>query len=437
MDDIWIQIFIVLALILLNGLFSMSEMAVVSARKTRLQQKAEDGDPDAQMALKLAENPNRFLSTVQVGITLIGILSGAFGGATIAENLAAYLSLNPAIAPYAEGISVGLVVLTITYLSLVLGELVPKRLALNNAEKVAVNVAWLMNTLSIITTPIVRLLSFSTEVTLKLLRAKPSEEPAVTQEDLRDMLDQGTQEGVFQEAEQDMVERVFRMSARPISTLMTPRTEIIFIEHDASQDEILERIHQHPYSRFPVIRETSDNILGLVHARDLLLQRVTGASFDLQAALQAPLYVPETTPTLAALEQFKRAGAEIAVVIDEYGGVLGLVSLNDVLEAIVGDMTPESNQSEAEAIQREDGSWLFDGMILADDLKATLDMDELPEEEDRKYETLSGLMMSELGRIPCSGDHFQWQAYRFEVVDMDGRKVDKVLVTRIPEQKEE
>ncbi|MEN6409228.1 MAG: hemolysin family protein [Anaerolineaceae bacterium] len=424
-----IEILIVLLLILINGLFSMAEMAVVSARKNRLEQKAEDGNNGAARALELAENPNRFLSTVQIGITLIGILSGAFGGATIAGKIGQALSKVPWLARYSDGIGVAIVVLTITYLSLVLGELVPKQLALNNAEKVAAAIAPLMRTISRITTPLVSLLSGSTNLVLRMLQVHPSGEPDVTEDDLKSMLDQGTEEGIFEESEQDMVERIFRLSDRSISALMTPRTEIIFLDINATPEEIHQKITAHPFSRFPVIQGSTDNVIGMVEARDLLLQRVEGFHTDIRKALRQPVFIPETTAALDVLTRFKTSGSELAIVIDEYGGVLGLVSMNDILEAIVGEWVnvPEGGQEE-EAIRREDGSWLFDGLILIDDLKDYLDLDELPDEEEGNYETLSGLMMTRLGKIPISGDHFEWENYHFEVVDMDGRRVDKVLV---------
>jgi len=427
------EILIVLCLIALNGLFSLSEMAIVSARKSRLQQKAEDGDQKAIKALALAENPNRFLSTVQVGITLIGILSGAFGGATIARQIGFELSKIPRLAPYSEGIGVAIVVLLITYLSLVLGELVPKRLALNNAEQVAASVSPLMDTLSTITAPIVALLGGSTNLVLRLLNAHPSSEPEVTEDDLKSMLDQGTEEGIIEKVEQVMVERIFRMSDRNVSALMTPRTDVVFLDKDAAHEEIYEKIVLHPFSRFPVYTETPDNVIGIVKSRDLLLQRINNSAFDIQKVLQQPLFVPEPTPALTVLQQFKTSGAEIAVIIDEYGGVLGLVSINDILKAIIGDIAVPQGTNEPEATQREDGSWLFDGMILIDELKDYLGLDELPGEKDGNYETLSGLVMTQLGRVPVSGDHFEWDQYCFEVVDMDGRRVDKVLVSPLPQ----
>jgi putative hemolysin len=421
-------ILIVLLLILLNGLFNLSEFSIVSSRKIRLQQQAEDGDPRALKAIKLAENPSRFLSTVQIGITLIGILSGAFGGATLAEDLAVQLDKIAWLAPYSSGLSVAIVVFAITYLSLVLGELVPKRLALISAERVAVAVAPVLQFVARLATPVTWLLGASSDVVLRAMGAHPTQQPDVTEEDIKTMLDQGTEVGVFQEAEQDMVERIFRLGDRRVSALVTPRTDMVFLDIDSTQEEIHQKIAANPYSRYPVIQDSTDNIIGIAHARDLLLQCVEGPHFNLHNALHLPLYIPEATTALQALDRLKSSGVELAVVIDEYGGVLGIVSMNDILEAIVGEIATPQGEREPEAVQREDGSWLFDGMILVDELKELLKLDELPEEHEGRYETLGGLMMAELGRVPTSGDHFVWQGYRFEVMDMDGRRVDKVMV---------
>jgi len=425
------EIVIIFFLILLNGLFSMSEMAIISARKYRLEQEAEKGNKGAAKALALSDNPNRFLSTVQIGITLIGILSGAFGGATISEEISKEISRVPVLVPYSDGLGVGIVVLVITYLSLVLGELVPKRLALSNAEKIAASVSSLMQVISKITTPIVALLSGSTNLILHLLGARSSSEEEVTEEDLKSILDQGTVSGIFEETEQDMVERIFRLGDRNINAFMTPRTDTIFLDIDAPADEIHRKITEHPFSRFPVIRGSMDNVIGIVQSRDLLLQRIGGKQYNIQTAMQQPLFIPESTSALDVLQDFRTTGIELAVIVDEYGGVLGLVSMNDIIEAIVGDVATPEGEQEKEAIQREDGSWLFDGKIHFDELKEILDISELPDEGEGDYETLSGLIMSQLGRIPMSGDYFDWAHYRFEVVDMDGRRVDKVMIYSI------
>ena len=425
----YFEILILLLLILINGLFSMSEIALISAKKNRLQQKAKKGSKPALAALELSEHPNRFLPTIQIGITLIGTLSGAFGGATIALHLSELFSRIPWLVTYSDALGVGVVVLIITYLSLVIGELVPKRIALNNAEKVALDVAPFMQAFSKISAPFVAILSKSTDFFIGLLKIRQSSEPTITEEDLISMLYQGKQVGVIEESEQNMVERIFRLSDRDVSAVMTPRTELIFLSIDASSDEILEKIAQYPFSRYPVYKESYDDLIGIVDSRDLLLQKVTKNEFNLHAVMEKPSFLPESTTALDALEFLRGSGVKVAVVIDEYGGVLGIAGINDILRAIVGTIKETDIEHEDEVVLRDDGSWLFDGMLQIDELKNYLGVDYLPEEEEQKYETLSGLMMNMLNRIPVAGDYFDWNDIRFEVMDMDGRRVDKVLVT--------
>jgi putative hemolysin len=431
MGNVSTTILIVVLLIFLNGVFAMSEMAIISARKTRLEQQVLNGSKGAKRALEMAENPNRFLSTVQVGITIIGILSGAFGGANIASKLALEFNKVAWLARYSQGLAVTTVVILIAYFSLVLGELVPKRLALAHSERIAAAMSPLMHFLSVVTTPIVGLLSVSTNAVLRFLGVGASTEPEVTEEDIKSMLDQGAEGGVIEEAEQDMVERIFRLNDRGVTALMTPRTDVVFLDVNSTQEEIHEQLSIHPFSRFPVIEGSNDNVIGIVRARELLLQCVNGPCFDMRKALLPVLFMPETTTALESLEKFKLEKTEVAMVIDEYGGGVGLISLDDILDAIVGDVVSPQGTDEAEAVQREDGSWLFDGMILVDDIKELLGVDEFPEEKEDHYETLNGLMMSRLERVPASGDHFEWDGYKFEVVDMDGRRVDKVLVSKL------
>jgi putative hemolysin len=425
------QITIVLLLIIANGLFAMSEMAIVSARKARLRQRAEEGDHKARAALELAETPNRFLSTAQIGITLIGILAGAFGGATLAEELGAYLGRIPPLKPYGEVIGLVIVVLATTYLSLVIGELVPKRLALNNPERIAAAIAAPMRALSVIAYPAVRLLSLSTELVLRILGIRPSAEPPITEEEIKLLLEQGTEAGVFQEVEQDMVESVLLLDERRAAGLMTPRPEVIWLDIEDSLDEVRRKMIASPYSRFPVCQGSLDNVLGEVEARDLLARSLCGEAFDLKSLLQKPLYVPETMPALKVLEAFKKSGTQMALVIDEYGSIQGLVTLKDILEAIVGDIPSAEELAEPQVVQREDGSWLLDGMLPVEELKELLGIGELPGEEQGLYQTTAGFVMTQLGRIPAAAEHFEWGGLRFEVMDMDGNRVDKVLVTPI------
>ena len=407
----------------------MSEIALISAKKNRLQAKASKGTKRAAVALELSEHPNRFLSTIQIGITLVGTLSGAFGGATVALHLSGALSKIPRLDPYSDALGVGIVVLVITYLSLVVGELVPKRIALTNSEKVALKVAPLMNFISKISAPFVTILTRSSDLVIRALGIRPSSEPAITEEDLKSMLYQGKEIGVIEESEQNMVERIFRLSDRDVSAVMTPRTELVFLSIDASSDEILEKLNQYPFSRYPVFKESYDDLVGIVDSRDLLLQKVTRNEFDLQSVMQKPSFLPETTSALEALEFLRNSGVKVAVVIDEYGGVLGIAGMNDILRAIIGTVKEPDISHEDEVVLRDDGSWLFDGMLQIDELKEYLGVENFPEEEEQKYETLSGLMMNMLNRIPLTGDYFDWDGFRFEVMDMDGRRVDKVLVT--------
>ncbi|GAB4532598.1 MAG: hemolysin family protein [Anaerolineae bacterium] len=421
------EILIILVLMILNGLFAMSEIAVVSARKVRLQQWASEGDARAGAALELANAPNRFLSTVQIGITLIGILAGAFGEATIAEKLAARLSLIPSLAPYSKAIGLGVVVLSITYLSLVIGELVPKRLGLHNPERVARAVAGPMRALSIISFPVVRLLSVSTDALLFLLGNRPSAEPPITEEEIKVLIEQGTQAGVFEPREQDMVSGVFRFYDRSVDALMTPRTEIVWLDVEDSPDEIRRILETSPYSRLPVGRGDLDNILGIVQVRDILARGVACRPVDVITLLQQPLFVPESTPASQLLELFKEPGGDMVLVIDEYGGLQGLVTVHDVIQEIIGDFELVRPQ----AVQRKDGSWLVDGMMDIARFKEMLQITKLPGEKKGKYLTVGGFVMMHLGRIPATGDQFRWAGFNFEVVDMDGKRVDKVLVTPI------
>lgn len=416
-----------------NGVFAMSEIAVVSARKARLQQWAEEGNANAQTALELANQPNQFLSTVQVGITLVGILAGAFGGATLAEKLAPFFDTIPVLASYGELIAVTVVVICITYFSLIIGELAPKRLALNNPERIATAVAKPMKRLSVLASPVVHLLSLSTDIIIWLIGIKPSTEPIVTEEEIKVLIEQGTQVGVFEEAEQDMIEGVLRLGERRVGMLMTPRSQVIWIDVEDTPEEIRKTVIAHRHSFFPVAKDDLDNLLGAVRAKDLLAQTLEGQPLDLRELLRPPLFVPERMLALRVLELFKQKGTRIAFVIDEYGSVQGMVSLDDFLEDIVGEASLSGSFDEFKAVQRSDGSWLMDGLLHIDELKEILGIDELPDEDEGHYQTVGGFVVNELGDIPAVGDWFEWSRFRFEVVDMDGRRVDRVLAQIRPE----
>jgi putative hemolysin len=426
-----LEILFILLLIIANGILAMSEMAVVSARKARLEERANRGDAKARAALDLANAPAEFLAAVQIGITLVGILAGAFGGATIADALAAGLERFPLLAPYRQAIAVGVVVVCITFLSLVFGELTPKRLALSNPERIASAVAMPMRWLARAALPMVHLLTASTNLMLRVLGVRPSTEPPVTEEEIQVLIEQGTRAGVFEEAEQDMVEGVLRLGDRQISTMMTPRAEIVWFDVDDSPEDIRRKVVESAHSRFPVAQGSLDKILGVVQTKDLLTHSLTCQPVDLRTVIQRPLYVPETKPVLDVIELFRETRMHIALVIDEYGGLMGMVTINDILEGIVGNMPTMGEPVEPEAIQREDGSWLLDGLMPVDELQDLLQL-VLPEESRGYYQTIGGFVMAQLGRIPSAADHFEWGQFRFEVVDMDGHRVDKVLVAPIP-----
>lgn len=423
-----IELVIVILLILANGVFAMSETAFVSARRVRLQQWANEGNAKAAAALEFVNSPNRLLSTVQLGITLIGILAGAFGGATIAGAIAEYMRAVPWIAPYSDAIALALVVIIITYLSLVIGELVPKRIALNNPERIAMLMVRPMHVLSAIASPFIHLLSLSTEGILRLIGLRPSSEPPITEEEINVLIEEGTQIGTFEAAEQDMIERIFRLGDRRVSALMTHRPDIVWLDINDPLLEITQAIRDSTYSRFPACDGSLDNVLGMLHVKDLLLQSMAGQHLDLKAALQAPIYVIENSSILKVLELFKQTGQQAALVIQEYGDIEGLITFNDILEAIVGDISSRDELDHPQVVQRDDGSWLLDGMLPIDELKEILNVRVLPEESGGDYETLAGFMLTELGRIPAPADHFEWNKFRFEVMDMDGRRIDKVLV---------
>jgi putative hemolysin len=434
-NHVILEILIIFLLLVINGIFAMSEMAIVAARKIRLQKEMARGNRKARTAFDLASNPNRFLSTIQIGITAIGILAGAFGGATISSRFAEVLRDWPSVAPYSDIISVGVVVLMITYFSLIIGELVPKRIALNNAEGISIFIAGPMKALSTIASPIVHLLSISTDLSIRILAVlgiRPSHEPPVTEEEVKMLIQQGTQLGVFEEAEQDMIEGVLRLGERRVGSFMTPRSQIAWIDPADPPEEVRQNIMTSPHSMFPVAEGDVENILGMVHTKDMLIQCLLGRPLEVKPLIQEPLFAPETMPALKLLELFKQRGAYVALIVNEYGGLEGLVTHNDLLEGIAGDLSLVGAEMEPKAVQRDDGSFLVDGLLHIDKLKDILDVDLLPGEEESHYQTMGGFVVHQLGRIPKTGQPFHWKEYLFEVVDMDWPRVDKVLVTKAP-----
>jgi putative hemolysin len=432
MGGVGTEIVLVLLLLVVNGVFAMSEIAVVSSRKARLQQRAEAGNLGARRALELAENPNRFLSTVQVGITMVGVLAGAFGGATIAAPFAEYLRGYAALAPYAEAVALGVVVLAITYLSLIVGELVPKRIGLNHPERIAAAVAGPMNVLSRFSSPLVSLLTVSTELVLRLLRIRRAQEPPVTEAEIAMLMEQGTQAGVFEEAEQDIVERVFWLGDQRVASLMTPRRKVVWLDADAPPEANREIMSRHRFSRFLVCEETLDRVAGMVEVKDLWARSLAGEPVDdLRTVLRRPLFVPESTRALRVLELFRESGTHLALVVDEYGGIEGLVTLNDVLEEIVGELAVAGAPADAGVVRRDDGSWLVDGALQMEEFREALGLPERREEDREEFRTVGGFVLTHLGRVPSAGDRFDAGGLQVEVVDMDGHRVDKVLVTRL------
>ena len=426
--NISFEVLIILGVILINGIFAMSEMAVASSRKTRLQQRINEGDTKADKVLNLLQDPNLFLSSVQIGITLVGVFTGAVGGARLAEPLGNVLAKVPFLTDYADSISLGIVVISITFVSILLGELVPKRIALHNPEQIASILAGPMIVISKLFAPPIWLLGKLSDVILNMLGIKHGSEPPVTEEEIQLLIDQGTEAGIFEEAEHDMVEGVFSLGDQLVYSLMTPRTDIIWLDEGDTPEIILEKLGNNDYSRFPVRQGTLDAILGIVKARDLLIPILNNKQIILKELLKPAFYVPETMQASRALEILKEKGTDMLLVIDEFGGLQGLLTINDILEEIVGEMEID----EPQYTQRQDGSWLLDGMLEIDEFKEVFDFKTLPHENE--YETLSGFVMMSLGRVPQVTDYFEWNSYNFEVIDMDGRRVDKVLVTTLPQK---
>jgi putative hemolysin len=428
-----LEIVVILLLLVFNGVLAMSELAVVSSRRPRLQQMSDEGVPGAKQALALASSPGPFLSTVQIGITLVGILAGAFGGATVARGLQDVLAPLPLIGPYAAPISVVVVVLIVTYLSLVIGELAPKQIALTNAEGIAARVAKPLSHLARVTGPLVHILDGSTNAVLRVFNIRNQSGANVSEEEIRLMLAQATEQGVFQPMEEVIVDQVFRLADRKVGALMTPRTEMVWLDVNLPPEELRAKIVESGRSRFPVAEGQLDHMLGVVLAKDLLAQSLQGYPLNLRVILRPALFVPESTPALTLVERFKQTHSKLAIVIDEYGGVEGLVTVDDLLAAIVGDI-PEPDEDNTQGIvRREDGSYLIDGRYPIEEFQEFFEVEEMPAATEGYYQTVGGFVMASLGQVPQPGDHFHWAELRFEVMDMDGRRVDKVLVSRLPE----
>ncbi len=425
------EILFIILLIMANGIFALSEIAVVTSRRSGLQQRRDEGDLGAAAALEMVDSPGHFLSTVQVGITLVGIMAGAYGGATIAEELAEEFRAWPAVATYSDSLSLAIVIAAITYLSIVLGELFPKRLALSNPERIAALISPSMSAFSTLARPLVFVLNASTDLLLKIFGIKHGEQPAITEEEIRMLIDQGTTAGVIEVEEQDIVERVFYLGDQKTEAIMTPRAEIVWLDIDDAPEDIGAKITSGPFSIFPVCQGRLDRVIGIIQSKDVLSCSMSSHKVELRKSLLPPLFVPESMRALKVLERFKQTGIHLAIVVDEYGSVRGIVTLTDILEGLVGDIPHIEELEEPHIMRREDGSWLVDGAVPIKELKEALQIEQFPREGEGLYQTAGGLVMACLEKVPATGDYLEWKDYRFEVVDMDGQRIDKLLITLI------
>jgi len=432
---VYANILIIAVLFYFNGVFAKYEIAMVSARKTRLQQRSDDGNRGAADALELLKDPNQqYLSTIQIMITMIDTLAGGIGGAMLADPLAEVLHKVSWLAPAADTVALVFVVVVITYFSIVLGELIPKRIAVSKPEDVVCQLSPAIRKLTRLMRPLNMLLSASTNLGIKLLRIDTQAEPSITEDEIKVFIEQGRDIGLIEQTESDMFSGIFRLGDRRVDVLMTPRTDLEWIDIEDDQHTIISELMHSEYSRIPVGRGSLDDVLGMVNVKELIGIELHSPNFHLTDYIREPMFVPENMQALKVFEQFRATGTHQALVIDEYGGVQGMVTLYDVLEAIVGEIPLDAEDQEQEVVQRADGSYLLDGMLPIDEIKELLDFDELPDEGRAGYQTLSGFVMNQLGSIPRVGQTFTWDTYRFEVVDMDGRRVDRVLVSRLPEE---
>lgn len=428
MKELGFEIVVLFILLVANGVFAMAEIAMVSARKPRLRRLADLGNPRAKIAVELAESPNRFLSTVQVGITLVGIFAGAYGGATLTTELAVPLRDLPFVGAYADKIAFGIVVVAITYFSLVLGELVPKRIGLSDPEGIAMVLSRPMNWLSKAAGPLITFLSFSTDSLLNILGFKPSKEAAVSEEEVRVLMVEGLRAGAFNKVETEIVHSALELDQLPVREIMTPRPKVIWLNENDRHDQIWHKIVVSNHSNFPVYRESRDHVVGVVSVKAIYANLAAGAGVQLKNLMTRPLVVPATQTVLQLVEVFKQSGKHTALVTDEFGGIVGLVTLNDVMEAVVGEFPSQGERAKPEARKREDGSWLIDAMIDLERLEAAIPGLKFGSDAYTQYQTLAGYVVKQLGHIPKEGETFEAQGFVFEVLDMDQHRVDKVLL---------
>jgi putative hemolysin len=424
-----VEILIILLLAILNGIFSMSEIALISSRKSKLEAAARNGDRKAAHALELANSPNRFLSTVQIGITLIGTLNAVFGGQNLTIDIEAFLKQYPAIEPYAHGLAVGAVVLFVTIANLILGELVPKRIGMSNPEGIAKFMAVPMDWLSRVASPFIWFLSESSELIIKALRIKQHNQ-AVTEEEIKTLIQEGTTGGVIDEIEQEIVENVFHLGDRKITSLMTNRQEVVWLDIEDGVEDNKAKILTHKHSVYPVCNDGIDNIVGLVYVKDLLGDNLDTALTHLATIAREPLYIPENNKAYQALEKFKESRVHFALIVDEYGAMLGIATLNDIMDALVGDLS-ETDEFNYDIVEREDGSFLIDAQLPWDDFLNHFEIVPQNKKDLVGFNTLGGFALHILKDIPDAGEHFTWQDYRFEIMDMDKSRIDKMLMSMI------
>lgn len=420
-----VEIFIIIGLILINGLFSMAEIALVSARKAKLESLANKGDEDAKAALKLANHPDSFLSTVQIGITLIGILTGIFSGEKIKTEVVAWLQQFEFIKSYEEKIATAIIVVIITYLTLVLGELLPKRIGLSNPETIAKFMAKPMNFISKITFPFIWLLNKSTNTLTQLFKVQ-SNSSQVTEDEIKAIINEGTEQGTIEEAEQEIIERVFRLGDRNITSLMTHRSDIVWLDVNKTIEEVKEKFSENIYSVYPVCDGNIDNIKGSVSVKDLFLN---SAKTPIASIIKQPLYVPENNTAYQVLEKFKETKIHHCYIVNEYGSLEGIITLNDILEAIVGDI-PEVNEDDYEITTRADGSLLADAQIPFVEFLHKVGKEDWINDDEYDFDTLAGFILHHTQEIPSTGDTLQWRGFEFEIVDMDKHRIDKILITK-------
>jgi putative hemolysin len=432
MSRIGYEILFLFLLMLFNGMLAMAELSLVSARKSRLEQRAQKGERGASTALQLLENPTRLLSSIQVGITMIGVLTGAVGGATLSDEMGELVARIPALAPYSTSIGFGLVVVAITYFSLVFGELVPKRLALTRPDSYASALSGPLWVISWIGAPLVYVLTFSTDTLLRLLNLKTPNEPVLVNEEIRALLQEGTEQGAVEVAEKKMVEGVLRLDELRVGAILTPRTEIEWIDLSLSAQDAKDVVLNTGHSVYPAAKDTLDNIVGFIRARDVLGTFLQSEPRPLESFVVKGLFVPDSTTALATLELLKEKRQPVAFVVDEYGGVEGMITVSDIVRAIVGDVPHTADEEEMGIREREDGSLLVDGLLSINEFEHSLPWELEAGDFESEYHTMGGFVMERLGRVPTEGDQFEWRGLRFEVIDTDGMRVDKIIITRAP-----